>query len=763
MIKEHRYTLSLMALFFISLMALWGLQFSGVLTEKERRQRESRLLPNLQSVPEGDIAKVTIERGNERLAFERRPDARGRWQMVEPLDVAAEPTRLETLVRTLKGLRRSPDSGTLGGDLAVYGLEAPAATVRLFGGSSVSSAAASGPIATLEVGKAIRGTRYVRPEHQEGVDTVDAKLLAAIDLPPAEWRGPVVMGVATFEVVGFSIKRPGQTISGERDRRGRWKLTAPVKTPAIPAKVESMLAALSALRVVKGADGYVADNVKDFAPYGLAPPAATVELATTRPGDEKRVLEIGKAVPGHADRVYVRQADQDDVVAVEAKALAELPPDAIALRSKQVVDIEPAVATRIEIASQETTFTMEKGAANWELTLPRKERADNSSIQSFLSQLDGLETSEFLKPNQIRNTGLSPPRLTIKVWEKGSAEPTAQLHVGQHDFLRKAVYAQLPGDHVVLALPVTFADVLPKNSFAFRNRTILSENPAAIQKLVISHAGQTVELEPGKSGEPNQWRMRRPVDARADAPTVTRALAVLTALRAVEFVTDSAGDGKIFGLDQPTREISWVSDRAHLLKVGARVPKTSTPQTDDRFAVLEGQPLVFVLGADVLAYFDAEFHEHLVDSFPITSAERMILRWPNRTVVLHRRSESTDRLAWIDEPGSDTAGLDLSRADAVATALSRLETLRFFQYEGSIPASTGILKPRLIVEVDLGPKEPNRVLRIGYSNADHTVFAATGTSDSGPVFFLPAVAWDALIASGERFVPLPDIVFAPGG
>ncbi len=139
----------------------------------------------------------------------------------------------------------------------------------------------------------------------------------------------------------------------------------------------------------------------------------------------------------------------------------------------------------------------------------------------------------------------------------------------------------------------------------------------------------------------------------------------------------------------------------------------------------------------------------------------MIFRWPNRTVALRRRPESKDRLAWVDEPGSDTAGLDLSRADAIVTALSRLETTRFFQYEGNIPALTGILRPRLTVEVDVGPKEPNRVLRIGYSNADGTVFAAIGASDSGPVFFLPAAAWDALIASGERFMPLPENVFAP--
>ncbi len=758
MMKEHRNTLILMVLFFASLLAFWGLQNSGVLTEKERRLRLGRLLPDLLNMPEADVARVTIERGKERLAFERRGKGSGRWQLVEPLDVAAEPTRLESLVRTLKNLRRSPDSGTVRGDPATYGLDTNAATIRLFGSSGQSPGQPPSPVATLEVGKSIRGTRYVRPDHQEGFETVDAKLLAAVDLPLIDWREPVVMGVPTFDVARVSIKRRDQVITAERARRGRWRLTAPVKIPANPAKVESLLAALSALRVVRGADGYVADDVKDFAPYGLAPPAVTVELTTTRPGDPERVLEVGKPVPGHDDRVYVRQADQDDVVVVEARALSEIPQNSIPLRRKQVVDIDPAAVTQIEVAGRTATFSMEKGSSDWQLTQPRKEKADAASIQSFLNKLDALETSEFRQPAQVRNSGLSPPLLTIKVWEKGSGDPSAQLRIGQHDLLRKTIYAQLPGDQFVLTLPDTFVEVLPKNLFAFRNRTVLAQNPGSIQKLVISRAGVTTELEPSRTGEPNRWRMLRPVDARADAATVTRALAVLSGLRAEDFVTDSAGDGKLFGLDRPTREISWVSDRARVLKVGARVTKSA-----NHFALLEGQPMVFTLSADVLSYFDAEFPDHAIDSFPVTKAERMILRWPNRTVALRRRPESKDRPAWVDEPGSDTAGLDLSRADAIVTALSRLETTRFFQYRGRIPASTGLLRPRLVVEVDLGPNEPNRVLRIGYPNPDVTVIAATGTSDSGPVFFLPAVAWDALIESGERFAPLPENVFAPAG
>ena len=47
--KTHRTTYTLLTLFFASLLVLWGLEYSGVRTNKERMQRESLILPELQS------------------------------------------------------------------------------------------------------------------------------------------------------------------------------------------------------------------------------------------------------------------------------------------------------------------------------------------------------------------------------------------------------------------------------------------------------------------------------------------------------------------------------------------------------------------------------------------------------------------------------------------------------------------------------------------------------------------------------------------
>src|SRR5271155_856142 len=197
------------------------------------------------------------------------------------------------------------------------------------------------------------------------------------------------MAVPSFQVASVTVTRPDQVIRAERGKKGRWRLSKPINAPANPAKVESLIAALSSLRVIDGDKGFVADNVKDFAPFGLVSPV-TIEMTTTRPGDLPLVLHVGKPVPDQPDRIYVRQGDQDDVVIVDAKALAEIPSTAAALRSKTVADIEPAAVTEIRIETKIGTFAVSKRPDQWELTSPRAEKADAESVMALLNRIDVL-------------------------------------------------------------------------------------------------------------------------------------------------------------------------------------------------------------------------------------------------------------------------------------------------------------------------------------------------------------------------------------
>ena len=68
--------------------------------------RGSRVLPGMWEARPDDVRRLEIDGGPRRLAFERRPG--NRWQMVEPIDVEADPSIVENLAANLKLLEKVP-------------------------------------------------------------------------------------------------------------------------------------------------------------------------------------------------------------------------------------------------------------------------------------------------------------------------------------------------------------------------------------------------------------------------------------------------------------------------------------------------------------------------------------------------------------------------------------------------------------------------------------------------------------------------------
>ncbi|WP_165219153.1 DUF4340 domain-containing protein [Aquisphaera insulae] len=779
--KQVRPTIILMVLFFSGLLGLWWLDSAGVPTEADRRARQQRILPKLADAGELTIRRIEIDREGQKLSLERRGNVH--WQMTGPLDVAAEPAAVESLIRSLKDLRRSPDAGAVPGPAESYGLAPPSAVVRVFG----EPGNGDGPLAALELGRTVRGVTYVRPVGGGEIDVIDGKLAASLDRPVGSWREVNLVPTPTFQASSLRVTRGDATIRAERSAAGRWTLTTPIRLPANGPKIESLLAALSAVRAL-GDKGFVADGVKDFSPYGLDHPQAIVEIGAPEQAGGPIVLEVGKRVPGAEGRVYVRRGDQDDVVEVSDRFLGEIPTDDTALRSQAVADFNPASIRKIQIDGLGTTFRLERKGDGWQALSPEAEKADNFAVQSMLNQLASLQSSEFLPPDKGLRADLVPPTMSIRLWgpeksSKGSdqpidAAPALSLQVGRHDVLRKAIYGRLEGDRVILVLPDALLDRLPRSRFAFRDRSLVAISPASVSRLTVSRPGLTAVVEPDRSAtEPNQWRMLAPVKARADVRGVTKILGLLSDLHAEDFVGDIQAAAS-YGLDPPAMSLTWEVDPAPPAPAGKaaaggptgssigrsgrlNIGKEAAGKAGARYASLEGQPFVFVLPAAAIETLGVELHETAIFSTSAASVRRLVFRSRGRTLAFTRRATPKgDATDWSPEPGTDMRGIDLSRFNDLVAQVSRLQAQHFLQYGGPIPESTGLARPRLEIELAGDPDRPPEILRLGGTDGT-LVAAAAGRSASGAVFTLPAAAWDALIGSLTSGEELPRQPFAP--
>ena len=415
---RHRTTLVLFVLFVTAVGVLWWADYAGVPTREQRQRMLNRVLPELIDTPAGEIERIEVERNLERVKGRVVVERRGErsWQIVEPVDTAADPELVEVLVKNLKDLSTSPDAGTIEGDPEKYGRANPEVTVKVFGKDRKA------PLASFDMGKAVKDRVYVRAKPGPGIEVVEFGLLSLLTVRAEKWRDTAMCRIPSFSVKEVSVKKgsPDLTIALERAER-HWRMISPIRVPADDDKAEALVAEISALRVHDGEGGFVADDVKDkdLAQYGLDAPSMTVKVTPVKEHEEAQTVKLGKPVPEHAEEVYAMRGDQNDVVRLDVKRLLEAVPGANALRSQKVLEFDPAKVERMVIDVGDRRFDLARAKTGWRLLGPDGARRGHTRRSSpFWKRLSDLKTSEFFSPEKIANARLDAPTFRIRGWDQ---------------------------------------------------------------------------------------------------------------------------------------------------------------------------------------------------------------------------------------------------------------------------------------------------------------------------------------------------------
>jgi hypothetical protein len=594
--------------------------------------------------------------------------------------------------------------------------------------------------------------------------------------------------LSSFEVDGVGISGSGRNVGAKRVG-GRWRLIRPYKALLDPGKMEGVLATLAGLRIAGGDKGFAADDVRDFAPFGLDAPRWTFELDPgPSPGAGKpQVVEIGKDVPDKPGHAYARRADQNDVVVVETKNLQDLGADPKVLRSQRIADLDTEMIPYIELQINGQEHALARGPDGWQVLRPSAGRADDAAVRDLLNHLNE-KIPEFLDPEKVPNADLEKPWAVIKVWqmerkEPGKTEPltslpkeepTLTLRLGRVNLLGKVVYAQTDNAPSVLLVPDSLLKVLPDGPLGYRDRSMLALNPADVTGLTVHRDGKTFEVS-GTSGPGHfeQWKMNKPVAGPADAATVAQLVVMLANLRAESLVAESPESLSRFGLDAPLLSATLASSRPAAVNaaVGKGAPATEVTlsvggpvpgKAGSHYARLSSSPIVFTIGPIAMQLLGSELRERRVLGFDPLKVDGLTLRWPDRTLALARKpNPAGGDPEWVEQKGSDSAAVPSSQINSLVGALAGLAAVRFTQYAGPIPADTGLAPPLVTIEVHLANQDPTHSLGLGKLLPGNLRLATTATGPEGPVFALAEADWTAWATRSSKEAPkeLPAEVF----
>ena len=411
--------------------------FSGQRDRKGAAERAA--LAKLLPVQAADVVRLGFAHGDTRIELERRDAG---WVLVTPVSANCEDAVVASFLDTLAAARMEQRLGS--GERARYGLDHPAATVRLETRGGKRHEIACGRINPLQT------LVYVLVDADDEVCLTTSSLLSGALTSAFGWRDKRMIEVPADSVacLRFTTIRDGSLVV-RRDTRDAWVTEGPVAWRVDPVRLRGLLLQLSALRAI----GVASENKQDLAKFGLdnRKLSAILEDGT---GNVLGDLVFGYAL--HEGAYYAIVPDKPEIFEVEGQMVETLVGLVQQPRDRRVFPpFDPETVTRLDIKAPEDRFVIERrGVTQW--AVRQGDKVDSSfaldpgRVHALLEQMATMEVTDFPQQQPGRDV-VEPPAWSIDVY--GANGLVSGLRIGHRDPKGGLhVFAQGPWDRAVFLL-----------------------------------------------------------------------------------------------------------------------------------------------------------------------------------------------------------------------------------------------------------------------------------------------------------------------
>jgi hypothetical protein len=210
------------------------------------------------------------------------------------------------------------------------------------------------------------------------------------------------------------------------------------------------------------------------------------------------------------------------------------------------------------LTAMKDPIDMEKdGQGVWQITEPKKFKADENSIRTMLSTVGDFNPENTIdNPANLVEYGLNSPNARCTLVNQAGV--SFVLLVGNKNVTDSAFYTKTMKKRTVYLLTSFGVALLTKGLDDYRDHTFLKTDLVLAQKIEMHFEKKSVVFEKGKD---SNWSITRPIKTKADATRLKDLLTSVNNLRIEEFVEDHPSGLARYGLNQPKCEIKvWPSD-----------------------------------------------------------------------------------------------------------------------------------------------------------------------------------------------------------
>ncbi|MGH9682136.1 MAG: DUF4340 domain-containing protein [Candidatus Acidiferrales bacterium] len=329
-----------------------------------------------------DITSLTLSRpahaGEPAVHFQKQ---NGNWQIVQPLQTAADQSSVDGIVDAIAGARVSQTEPGTPDRLKAYGLESPALSLDF----QTKNAAKH----TLLLGdKDFTGSSvYAIADSAKSVILVPQSLFVSADKSLDDLRDRAVLHIESADVASFELKNASGEIAAGKNK-DNWEFTKPSGKAADSTDVSALMAAVANAKFVSVAS----ETPENLAKYGLASPAITFTADDGK--GAKSTLLVGKK---DGDDHFARDVSRPTVFRIDADLYKKLAEGFNDLRDKSLTHLQPEDVTRVEIHNEKGALTVNrKSQTEWTFEAPDAQKGKAAAEWKFLTPITDARADEVM-------------------------------------------------------------------------------------------------------------------------------------------------------------------------------------------------------------------------------------------------------------------------------------------------------------------------------------------------------------------------------
>ena len=324
------------------------------------------------------------------------------------------------------------------------------------------------------------------------------------------------------------------------------------------------------------------------------------------------------------------------------------------------------------------TTTVEKKSDKWQQTQPATVEADGAELSGIVSNLASLEVQRVVdeQATDFKQYGLDPARIEVAFKAGGQDR---RLLIGQKTPSGTDLYAKVPDKPRVFLISSYLESTFNKTAFDLRDKTVIRIDHDKIDSLDITSTDRAVKL--AKSG--SDWRVKAPVDARADFGAVDGIIGRLNTAQMKAIAAPNPTDLKEYGLDKPSLTVTLGSGSS---QAGLAIGKAAAEGTT--YARDLSRPMVFTIEnalVDELKKPADDFRVKDIFDARAFNTTRVEAVRNGQTVAFEKAGEKWKQVA----PAAKDA--DATKVDALLSALTGARA------SGFVDKTTALDKPELAV------------------------------------------------------------------